>query len=404
MALDRTWYNTLVDDDGTNTVGSVWDKTDVDALMDAVDAALALQLPLTGGAISGALTIGGALTIAGATTIGGTGAGTAQPLELVGGSCGVALTSTANTTTSPTTESYVVAFLKDSAPAYQKVGAMAWVWADNNPTTGYASWNEHASAMVAGVQTDYFGLVHWGAHGAKFFPAALTAANAPGPGFVAIMGDTATHGGLLVYGSDSVRMVKVGVETAGGHVRTETAHALGLGTGGVNHITITSGGAICEGAITAAILGAKHTTDFNANTTNGLCLNDNASVSGAAFVYFSLAGTGIGSIMRVGATSAVAFNTTSDQRLKTDRGVATNLDALRAVTVHDFTWTASGTPDRGIFAQEAAAVFPRAITRGEDADVTRPWMADYSKFVPDLIVGWQQHEARLAALEARRAA
>jgi hypothetical protein len=38
MALDRTWYNTLVNDDGTNTVGSVWDKTDVDALMNAVDA------------------------------------------------------------------------------------------------------------------------------------------------------------------------------------------------------------------------------------------------------------------------------------------------------------------------------------------------------------------------------
>jgi hypothetical protein len=40
MALDRTWYNTLVDDDGSNTVGSLWDKTDVDALMDAVDAAI----------------------------------------------------------------------------------------------------------------------------------------------------------------------------------------------------------------------------------------------------------------------------------------------------------------------------------------------------------------------------
>lgn len=38
MALDRTWYDLLVQDDGSNTVGSVWDKADVDALMDAVDA------------------------------------------------------------------------------------------------------------------------------------------------------------------------------------------------------------------------------------------------------------------------------------------------------------------------------------------------------------------------------
>jgi hypothetical protein len=38
MALDRTWYNTLVDDDGSGLTGSVWDKADVDALMDAIDA------------------------------------------------------------------------------------------------------------------------------------------------------------------------------------------------------------------------------------------------------------------------------------------------------------------------------------------------------------------------------
>src|SRR4030095_11053924 len=41
MALDRTWYNTLVDDDGSGVVGSVWDKADVDSLMDAVDSEIA---------------------------------------------------------------------------------------------------------------------------------------------------------------------------------------------------------------------------------------------------------------------------------------------------------------------------------------------------------------------------
>jgi hypothetical protein len=41
MALDRTWYNALVDDNGDGLSGSVWDKADVDALMDAVDAEIA---------------------------------------------------------------------------------------------------------------------------------------------------------------------------------------------------------------------------------------------------------------------------------------------------------------------------------------------------------------------------
>jgi hypothetical protein len=41
MPLDRAWYNTLVNDDGSGLTGSVWDKEDVDALMDAIDAELA---------------------------------------------------------------------------------------------------------------------------------------------------------------------------------------------------------------------------------------------------------------------------------------------------------------------------------------------------------------------------
>ena len=40
MALDRTWWNNLVDDDGSNTVGTVWNKTQIKALLDSVDVAL----------------------------------------------------------------------------------------------------------------------------------------------------------------------------------------------------------------------------------------------------------------------------------------------------------------------------------------------------------------------------
>ena len=41
MALDRSWYNTLKNDSGTNKDGTLWRKEDVDALMDAIDAELA---------------------------------------------------------------------------------------------------------------------------------------------------------------------------------------------------------------------------------------------------------------------------------------------------------------------------------------------------------------------------
>jgi hypothetical protein len=41
MSLNRAWYNALVDDDGTNTVGTVWGKDDIKNLLDSVDAEIA---------------------------------------------------------------------------------------------------------------------------------------------------------------------------------------------------------------------------------------------------------------------------------------------------------------------------------------------------------------------------
>jgi hypothetical protein len=41
MALNRAWYNALVDDDGSNTVGTVWGKDDIKNLLDSVDLEIA---------------------------------------------------------------------------------------------------------------------------------------------------------------------------------------------------------------------------------------------------------------------------------------------------------------------------------------------------------------------------
>ncbi len=44
MAIDRTAYNALVDDDGSNTVGSVWNKNAIKTvLLDPTDAAMGGQ-------------------------------------------------------------------------------------------------------------------------------------------------------------------------------------------------------------------------------------------------------------------------------------------------------------------------------------------------------------------------
>jgi len=45
MPVDRTWFNSLVDDDGSNTVGTLWNKAAVDGLLDSVDAELVDTVP-----------------------------------------------------------------------------------------------------------------------------------------------------------------------------------------------------------------------------------------------------------------------------------------------------------------------------------------------------------------------
>jgi hypothetical protein len=146
-------------------------------------------------------------------------------------------------------------------------------------------------------------------------------------------------------------------------------------------------------------------------TANGNAINiqnTNAANGLGYLAFYNSAGAVAGYILQT-AAATVSYVTSSDARLKDDLGRADDLTALRAVVVHDFTWIADGVHDRGVFAQDAVAVFPRAVAAGTDertADGTlaRPWMTDYSKFVPDLIVGWQQHDAEIAALRAALAA
>jgi hypothetical protein len=131
------------------------------------------------------------------------------------------------------------------------------------------------------------------------------------------------------------------------------------------------------------------------NNNEGL-ISLGASVTTTAYLaVFSNNNGDIGSISISGTTTA--YNTTSDAHLKRDLGVAKDT-RLGDLKVRDYEWLADNRKARGVFAQEAFASHPEAVTPGDGG---RPWMVDYSKFVPDLIVGWQAHEARLRALETR---
>ncbi len=100
--------------------------------------------------------------------------------------------------------------------------------------------------------------------------------------------------------------------------------------------------------------------------------------------------------------AVTAYNTSSDARLK-ENPVQTRYgrEHLAALRVVDFTFI--GDTDKnlvtGLMAQDVFKVYPLAVTKPATDDGT--WMIDYGKFTPLLIRGWQDHEARIAALEAR---
>lgn len=197
---------------------------------------------------------------------------------------------------------------------------------------------------------------------------------------------------------------------------TITGNTTGTHTGAVvgNASTATTAGTVTTaaqpaitslGILTALNIGNTGTAKLYVATTTAAAaidVNNTTSDTNAIYQTFDINGVLIGSISRVGATSAVAYNTTSDRRLKNDLGITTDLSGLRALRIHDFTWKADGSRDRGVFAQEAYGAIGRGISVGGDEN--HPWQVDYSKFVPDLVAGWQQHDAQVLALEARIAA
>lgn len=119
----------------------------------------------------------------------------------------------------------------------------------------------------------------------------------------------------------------------------------------------------------------------------------------------------VGRIVTTG--TGTAYLTTSDGGLKERIQQSTDLSVLRQTKIWDYRWR-DGSLGRGVIAQEVMGVLPdasfperlRRDSRGKE--VLDPWAVDYMRFIPELIVGWKEHEreitllkARLAQLEAR---
>ena len=156
---------------------------------------------------------------------------------------------------------------------------------------------------------------------------------------------------------------------------------------------------------TTSTISGAHVSITNTNAGQaGLGIGNTGGSSLTTAISFRNSNGEVGTIQTNG--SATAYNTASDQRLKTDLGLSMSTDVIGNTIIHDFEWKTDGSKSRGVFAQEAYQVKPEAVSVGkdelnDDGLPVHPWGVDYSKYVPDLIVYCQQLRKELNELKQK---
>lgn len=160
---------------------------------------------------------------------------------------------------------------------------------------------------------------------------------------------------------------------------------------------IDSSGNLLVGRTSQLGANSKLTLECNALYNDGLTLNDSYTGAGAAAsINFYRNSTKVGSITNT--TSSVAYNTTSDERLKENIADTTHSVNIDDIRVREYDWKADGEHQRfGFIAQELETVYPEAVHSPEDEDEMKS--VDYSKLVPLLVKEIQTLKSRIETLE-----
>ena len=175
-------------------------------------------------------------------------------------------------------------------------------------------------------------------------------------------------------------------------------------------------------ASNATVLELHHNEDDGnaSDTMIDFDFTSDADVDGAFYCRFQDSSGTIGSITANGA-SAVAFNTSSDYRLKEDlKSISDAISTVNELKTYDFKWKRDGKRRDGLIAHEVQDILPYAVSGEKDAVTTKkykdgvdsdgediwkekeviaPQGIDYGALVPVLIKAVQELSAKVEALE-----
>ena len=227
-------------------------------------------------------------------------------------------------------------------------------------------------------------------------------------GFTSLSINNATNGGRLdLYKAGSLFGVLYSsaanlfdIEAVGASTATR------FNTNGAERMRIDSNGNVLVGTTVTNGTNTSGVAILNPATSTTISVGHaTGTASGSSYYFMGYNGTNIGSISQSG-TTAVAYNTSSDYRLKENVtpmtvGLAT-ISALKPVT---YDWVGTNENGEGFIAHELQEVIPHAVTGGKDAidEDGKPIYqgVDYSKIVVHLVAAIQELSAKNDALEAR---
>ena len=199
------------------------------------------------------------------------------------------------------------------------------------------------------------------------------------------------------------------------------ANNLGFSTNSIEQMRIDSSGNLLVGTTSQSTQTGRLEVHSGSASTAGMfkttagataawaCDFWNADTTGNnLFVEFATetSYTARGSITYNRAGGLTVYNTTSDQRLKTNIiNAPSALSKINSIQIRSFDWIETGNHiDFGVIAQELEQVAPETVTQGEDKEdgsIKRAWAVDTSVLVPAMIKAIQEQQALIESLTTR---